>query len=165
VKRAAKSLGGAQPRVAARLELAVQYAIRPGTLPAPAILRRWARAALDRDANVTLRFVGLREGERLNARYRGGGHATNVLAFVYDETTPIEGDVVLCAPVLRQEARAQHKALSDHCAHLVVHGILHLQGYDHATEREAKTMEARETAILAALGVSDPYAESVAARR
>ena len=70
----------------------------------------------------------------------------------------VEGDIVLCAPVVREEARAQGKTLADHCAHLVVHGMLHLQGYDHDTVRAARTMEARETAILAALGVPDPYA-------
>jgi probable rRNA maturation factor len=148
-----------------RLRLAVQYGVSPDALPARSALRRWAAAALERDASVTLRFVGRREGEKLNARYRGKDYATNVLAFVYDETTPVEGDVVLCAPVLRQEAKAQRKALADHCAHLVVHGILHLQGYDHATDRSARTMETRETAILATLGVADPYAASPAARR
>jgi probable rRNA maturation factor len=142
---------------APRLSLAVQYAVAPDALPAPAALRRWARAAAERDATVTLRFVGKREGRSLNALYRGKEYATNVLAFVYDEAAPLSGDVVLCAPVLRQEARAEHKALADHCAHLVVHGMLHLQGYDHDTTRAARAMERRETAILAALGVPDPY--------
>jgi probable rRNA maturation factor len=84
---------------------------------------------------------------------------------VYDEATPVCGDVVLCVPVLRQEARAQRKPLAVHCAHLVVHGILHLQGYAHDTARAARAMEARETAILATLGLPDPYARSGAARR
>ena len=148
-----------------RLSLAVQYAVAAATLPTPATLKRWARAAVDRDASVTLRFVGRREARTLNALYRGKEYATNVLAFVYDESPSIEGDVVLCAPVLRQEARAQRKTLADHCAHLVVHGILHLQGYEHDTGRAARTMERRETAILAALGVSDPYAHCAAAPR
>jgi probable rRNA maturation factor len=104
-----------------------------------------------------LRFVGKREGQTLNALYRGKEYATNVLAFLYDASARIEGDIVLCAPVVREEARAQGKALADHCAHLVVHGMLHLQGYDHDTVRAARTMEARETAILATLGVPDPY--------
>ena len=149
----------AEPRVA----LAIQFAVARTHLPAPATLRRWAGAAAERDARVTLRFVGRREGRALNARYRGKLHATNVLAFVYDESPQIEGDVVLCAPVLREEARAQGMPLADHCAHLVVHGMLHLQGYDHDTDRAARAMEARESAILAALGVPDPYAQ--AARR
>jgi probable rRNA maturation factor len=150
---------------APRVSLAVQYAVAPGTLPAPATLRRWARATVDRDAAVTLRFVGRREGRSLNTRYRGMEHATNVLAFVYDESARIEGDVVLCAPVLRQEAKAQHKALADHCAHLLVHGMLHLQGYDHHTARAARDMEARESAILTALGVPDPHAGPAAQQR
>ncbi len=142
-----------------RVSLAVQYGVARARLPAPATVRRWAGAAIDRDARVTLRFVGRREGRALNARYRGKANPTNVLAFVYDESPRIDGDVVLCAPVLRAEARAQGKPLADHCAHLVVHGMLHLQGYDHDTDRAARAMEARETAILGALGVPDPYAK------
>ena len=152
-------------RAAPRVSLAVQYAVAPARLPKPAALRRWAGAAVDREARVTLRFVGRREGRALNARYRGGAHATNVLAFVYDESPRVEGDVVLCAPVLREEARAQGKALDDHCAHLVVHGMLHLLGYDHDTDRAARAMEARESAILIALGVPDPYARAPARAR
>jgi probable rRNA maturation factor len=144
-----------------RLALAVQYGVASATLPAPAALRRWAKAAAERGASVTVRFVGQREGRALNTIYRGKEYATNVLAFVYDASDPIEGDIVLCAPVLRAEARTQGKTLADHCAHLVVHGMLHLQGYDHDTGRAAHAMEARETAILAALGVPDPYASAV----
>jgi len=152
-------------RAAPRVSLAVQYAVAPTRLPTPAALRRWAGAAVDREVKVTLRFVGRREGRALNARYRGAADATNVLAFVYDESPRIEGDVVLCAPVLRDEARAQGKALADHCAHLVVHGMLHLQGYEHDTDRAARAMEARESAILTALGVPDPYARASARAR
>ena len=150
---------------APRVSLAVQYAVARAQLPAPATLRRWAGAAAERDAQVTLRFVGRREGRALNGRYRGKPHPTNVLAFVYDESPQIEGDVVLCAPVLREEARRQRKPLADHFAHLVVHGMLHLQGYDHDTGRAARAMEARESAILAALGVPDPYARGGARAR
>jgi len=152
-------------RARPRLALAVQYAVRHDALPPPARLSRWARAAIERDARLTLRFVGRPEGRRLNALYRGKDYATNVLAFVYDGATAIQGDVVLCAPVLRREAALQRKTLAEHCAHLVVHGILHLQGYDHDTERGAAAMEARETAILAALGIADPYAGRAPARR
>ena len=141
-----------------RLSLAVQYGVAPTKLPAPVTLRRWAKAATERDAAVTLRFVGKREGQTLNALYRGKEYATNVLAFAYDEVPRVAGDIVLCAPVLRDEARTQGKSLADHCAHLVVHGMLHLQGYDHDSVRDARAMEARETALLAQLGVSDPYA-------
>ena len=153
------------PARAPRLVLAVQYAVAAATLPEAAALRRWARAALARDARVTIRFVGAAEGRSLNAHYRGGAGPTNLLAFVYDDGEPLSGDIVLCAPVLRQEARAQAKRLADHCAHLVVHGMLHLQGYRHDTARAAHAMEARETAILAALGVADPYAPRGGAAR
>jgi probable rRNA maturation factor len=141
-----------------RLALVVQYAVSARTLPPRATLRRWARAALDGNAAVTIRFVGTREGRRLNARFRDRDYATNVLTFVYDDGLPLAGDLVLCAPVLRREAREQGKKLADHIAHLVVHGMLHLQGFDHATARTAGVMERRETAILAGLGIPDPYA-------
>jgi probable rRNA maturation factor len=147
-----------------RLSLTVQYGVRPAALPAPAALRRWARAALERDAAVTLRFTGTREARTLNAVFRGKDYATNVLTFVYDEAHALAGDIVLCAPVLRREAKEQGKAFLDHCAHLVVHGMLHLQGYDHDQPRSARAMERRETAILAALGVPDPYADPRAGR-
>ncbi len=153
--------GVANVRCRPKLRFAVQYAVSATTLPPPAAVRRWARAAVERDANVTLRFVGTREGRTLNELYRGKAHATNVLAFVYDKATPVSGDLVVCAPVLRQEARTQRKPLADHCAHLVVHGMLHLQGYDHTTERTARAMEAREVVILAALGFPDPYSPPV----
>jgi probable rRNA maturation factor len=140
---------------APRLALVVQYALSERTLPRRTTLRRWAAAALERDLAVTLRFVGATEGRALNRRYRGRDTATNVLAFVYDA---IEGgDIVLCVPVIRREAREQEKAFDVHCAHLVVHGMLHLQGYDHPGGAEAKRMETRETAILAGLSIDDPY--------
>lgn len=135
----------------------MQYAVAADTLPKPSALRRWARAALERDAAVALRFVGTRESRSLNARYRGKGQATNVLTFVYDDVLPLTGDLVLCAPILRREARAQRKPLADHCAHLVVHGMLHLQGYDHDSDRHARAMEARERALLARFDIADPY--------
>jgi probable rRNA maturation factor len=152
----------------ARLALTVQYAVAGDDLPRPAALRRWARAALTRDAGVTLRFVGETEGKALNRRYRGRDRATNVLAFVYHEgrgTHGIEADVVFCVPVLRREAGEQGKLLGAHSAHLVVHAMLHLQGYDHAEAADAARMEARETAILARLGFSDPYSTRARASR
>jgi probable rRNA maturation factor len=153
---------------AARLFLTVQHALRPAARPDPlppdSTLRRWARAALLRDARVTLRFVGEREGRALNATYRGRDYATNVLTFVYDGATTLEGDIVLCVPVLRREAGAEGRSFRHHCAHLVVHGMLHLQGYDHEQPRAARAMERRETAILAELGVPDPYTDPVTRR-
>jgi probable rRNA maturation factor len=148
-----------------RLSLTVQYAGARTGLPAAATLRRWATAAVERDVRVTLRFVGLVEGRTLNALYRGKEYATNVLTFVYDDAVPLAGDIVLCVPVLRREARAGGRTLRAHCAHLVVHGMLHLQGHDHATPREAARMEARETALLASLGYADPWGHAPVADR
>ena len=142
-----------------RLSLGVQYAVAGDDLPSRNLLRRWAAAALANDAIVTLRFVDTAEGETLNRRYRRKSGPTNVLSFAYDDRPGmVHGDVVLCLPVLRQEAAEQGKTLAAHCAHLVVHGMLHLQGYDHRRADEAAGMEAREVAILATLGVADPYA-------
>ena len=144
----------------ARLSLSIQYAVAGEDLPARGLLRRWAAAALAKqDADVTLRFVDAAEGESLNRSYRRKRGPTNVLSFVYDDRPGmVHGDVVLCLPLLRQEAADQGKTLAAHCAHLVVHGMLHLQGYDHRRANEAATMEAREVAILAVLGVANPYA-------
>lgn len=138
--------------------LSVQYATNAEGLPARALVRRWVRAALAVDAAVTVRFVDAIEGRALNAEYRGKDYATNVLTFVYDDESPRAGDVVLCAPVVRREADAQGKTLAAHYAHLVVHGMLHLQGFDHERPADAKVMEARESAILVRLGIPDPYA-------
>jgi probable rRNA maturation factor len=106
---------------------------------------------------VTLRFVGAREGRALNRTYRGRDYATNVLSFAYPEFKPLAGDIVLCAPVVAREAREQGKLLEAHYAHLVVHGMLHLQGFDHQHNREARAMEALETEIVTGLGYADPY--------
>jgi probable rRNA maturation factor len=142
-----------------RLSLCIQYAAGDEGMPTRALLRKWSAAALERDAQVTLRIVDEREGRELNRSYRGKDYATNVLSFVYDDVHgTLCGDIVLCAPVLRQEAAAGGKVLAAHCAHLVVHGMLHLQGYDHEREADAARMERREAAILARLGFRDPYA-------
>ncbi len=128
-----------------------------GTEPATASLRRYAMAAASRGAQVTLRVVGSAEAERLNARYRRRKYASNVLSFRYRQR-PLAGDVVLCHPVIAAEARAQGKTLAAHYAHLVVHGMLHLRGYDHARKREATRMEQAEVRLLRQLGFGDPYA-------
>lgn len=145
---------------ARRLDLAIQRASRAAHIPADARLRAWARAALSRDATVALRYVAEAEGRRLNREFRGKDYATNVLTFVYDEAPrgALAGDVVICAPVVAREAREQGKPVLAHHAHLLVHGLLHLQGHDHEREDEAARMERRERAILARLGFPDPYA-------
>ena len=137
--------------------LVIQRASRASHIPADARLRSWARAALRRPAAVTLRFVAEAEGRRLNREYRGRDYPTNVLTFIYDGA-PLAGDVVICAPVVAREAREQGKSSEDHYAHLVVHGLLHLQGEDHEDPGEARRMERRERSILKRLGYSDPYA-------
>ena len=135
----------------------IQRASRAAHIPPDATLRKWAAAALRRAANVTLRYVGEAEARSLNLEYRGRDYATNVLTFIY-EKKPLAGDVVICAPVVAREARSQGKSARAHHAHLLVHGLLHLQGFDHEEEREAARMEARERSILARLGFADPYA-------
>ncbi len=121
-------------------------------------LKQWAGAALQSSAQVTIRLVDSREGRRLNRDFRGKDYPTNVLTFVYDpDVTGLMGDLVLCAPVIKQEARKQHKPLFHHYAHLVIHGLLHLQGHDHMRKKEAQVMEALETTILKTLNIPDPY--------
>ena len=146
-------------RAAPALSLSVQYASNAPELPTRPQVRRWVKAAQLGAATVTVRFVDAIEGRALNAEYRGKDYATNVLTFVYDDDEPRAGDIVLCAPVVRREADAQGKTLLAHYAHLVVHGMLHLQGFDHERPADAAVMEARETAILARLSLPDPYAD------
>lgn len=135
----------------------VQYATRATPLPSAARLRRWAQAALRRSANITLRVIGTREARALNKIYRRRDYATNVLTFVYSEQCPLAGDILICAPVVKREARAQGIGATAHYAHLTVHGVLHLQGYDHVRARDATRMERLEARILKKLGYDDPY--------
>jgi probable rRNA maturation factor len=147
-----------ETRPAPRLSLTIQTDVDDADVPPRTALRRIARSALERDASVTIRFVGGREGRVLNRRYRGRDRATNVLTFVYDDGVSLAGDIVLCVPVIEKEARAQCKTVRAHYAHLVIHGMLHLQGYDHARDDDAARMEAREIALLRELGFENPYA-------
>lgn len=140
------------------LHLAVQYAVAGDELPDRGQVRRWVCAAQEKPLTVTVRFVDGREGRRLNHAFRGKDYATNVLTFVYEDA-PVMGDLVICLPVVRREAKRQGKPVKAHLAHMVVHGMLHLQGYDHETSaRDALRMEARERAILARFRIPDPYA-------
>jgi probable rRNA maturation factor len=143
--------------VSAGPALAVQRASRAAHIPADARLKRWAREALPAGARVTVRYVAEAEARRLNRQYRGKDYATNVLSFPY-AAKPLQGDVVICAPVVAREARAQGKELEAHHAHLLIHGLLHLAGHDHARAAEAAKMERLERRILARLGFGDPYA-------
>ena len=119
---------------------------------------RWIRHALESDAEITVRIVGSEEGKALNRDYRQKDDATNVLTFDYTRAPLVTADLVLCAPVIAKEAKENKKTLAAHYAHLLVHGTLHAQGYDHETSsKDAKAMEAREIAVLAGLGVKNPY--------
>ena len=145
-----------------RLNLSVQYACNQGGLPSRPQIRAWVRAALDvdekRGGQITIRFVEPEEGQSLNSDYRGKDYATNVLSFPYEVEPVVAGDLVICAAVVEREAAEQEKTLEAHYAHLIVHGILHLQGYDHEIgENEARLMEDKERTILAQLGFADPY--------
>ena len=120
---------------------------------------RWVRHALASDAEITVRIVDTEEGQQLNRAYREKDYATNVLTFDYAQEPVVLADLVLCAPVVEREAREQNKSLQEHYAHLLVHGTLHAQGWEHETsEQDAQEMEAYETEILRGLGFADPYA-------
>jgi probable rRNA maturation factor len=136
----------------------VQYACKDARLPARPQLRRWVRAAQEGDLQATVRFVDADEGRALNRGYRGKDYATNVLSFVYASEPVVSGDLVICLPVVLREAAEQGKPFLAHLAHLVVHGMLHLQGYDHETSKsDAVRMEAREREVLARFDIPDPY--------
>ena len=147
-------------RVGAKLELTLQIAASSTGLPSTERFRRWTRASLLENADVTLRLVDRAEGRALNRAYRRRDYATNVLTFAYPDQQPLAGDIVLCLPVIKEEARRQGKTLGAHLAHLTVHGVLHLQGFDHETEDDAELMEGIETEIVSKLGYPDPYVES-----
>lgn len=142
---------------APQLDLNLQFAVKKAARPRKADLRRWVKAALLGDAIVALRIVDEAEGRSLNRDYRGKDYATNVLTFAYGGE-PLSGDIVICAPVVAREAAEQGITLEAHYAHLTLHGMLHLQGYDHETDAEAVTMESVESFIMHRLGYSDPYA-------
>ena len=140
-----------------RLSLAVQRASRAAHIPTDRQLRAWARRALPRGGEVTVRYVAEAESRRLNRVFRGRDRPTNVLSFPYG-LSPLAGDIVICAPVVAREAREQGKSVEAHHAHLLVHGLLHLEGHDHERGAQAARMERRERRILAELGYPDPYA-------
>lgn len=151
-----------------RLDVTINYAVPRTGIPAAMSFRKWVAAALAnriREADLAIRIVGTKEGRALNRHYRGKDYATNVLSFPAElpeglpknVKMPLLGDLVLCAPVVAREAKEQKKPLAAHYAHLTVHGVLHLLGWDHDDEREAECMEQLEREILATMGIADPY--------
>lgn len=149
-----------------KLSLTVQYPDpRLETVATRAKVRRWVQAALLGPAEINVRFVDAAEGQVLNRDYRKRDYATNVLTFAYNEEEelapedPVQADIILCTDVLQREADEQKKTVEEHTAHLVVHGVLHAQGYDHEHEEEAGEMEGLERDILEALGFPNPYDE------
>jgi probable rRNA maturation factor len=150
----------------AQLKLTLQFPAAkafPGhkTVLSRANVARWIKAALFADGELTVRLVDAEEGRALNRAYRGKDYSTNVLTFAYAESEddPVSGDLVLCCPVIEREAAEQGKSIEAHYAHMIVHGTLHAQGYDHETDDEAQEMEALETDILGRLGFADPYGD------
>ncbi|WP_018604745.1 rRNA maturation RNase YbeY [Uliginosibacterium gangwonense] len=141
-----------------RLDLSVRYTFKADKQPTRAQIRQWVRAVEPGAAQVAICFVDTAEGRELNANYRHKDYATNVLSFPYETEPVLMGDLVLCWPVVEREALDQGKSLETHTAHLIIHGMLHLQGWDHETDEEAEQMEAEEREIMAALGLPDPYA-------
>ncbi|MEE8530227.1 MAG: rRNA maturation RNase YbeY [Nitrosomonadaceae bacterium] len=148
-------------RTKIKLKLTVQYANDITShfkgIPTRLQFRKWFKAGLTQDAEIVLRIVGEIEGRRYNRDFRGRDYATNVLTFVYGITLPLSGDIVLCASVVEKEADQQHKDLQAHYALLAVHSVLHLQGYEHESHKNAVTMERLETKIITRLGFDDPY--------
>ena len=146
-----------------RLNLSLQYACNREGLPLRAEFVRWARAALAGGGEITIRLVEPDEGRSLNNEYRGKDYATNVLSFPYEKAPAVLGDLVICPAVVAREATEQNKPLAAHYAHLTVHGMLHLQDWDHENEADARAMEDKEREILAALGYPDPYSGDLTA--
>ncbi|HRF84195.1 MAG: rRNA maturation RNase YbeY [Xanthomonadales bacterium] len=147
------------------LDVSVSYAAPRAGVPASASFRKWVAAALKgriREADLAIRIVDEREGCALNRHYRGKDYATNVLSFPAElpegVKLPLLGDLVLCAPVVAREAAEQGKPVAAHYAHLTVHGVLHLLGWDHEDDKDAEAMEQLEREVLAELGLPDPYA-------
>jgi probable rRNA maturation factor len=148
------------------MTLELQVATTVPELPPEADFRRWAEAALEDEPrrDLVIRIVDEEESRELNCRYRGKDRPTNVLSFPFEAPPGVEsdhlGDLVICAPVVAREAAEQGKPLEHHWAHMVVHGVLHLRGYDHLQPEEAEAMEARERRVLARFGIPDPYQEA-----
>ena len=140
-----------------KIQLSVQIASELANIPTKAQFKKWAKNTIRVDTEVAIRLVDEDEGRALNSTYRGKDYATNVLTFPLTETPHLMGDIIICAPVVVAEAAAQKKSIEAHFAHLTVHGVLHLHGYDHETEPQAELMESLEITILQKLGYANPY--------
>lgn len=148
------------------VKLVLQNMCQADDVPSESAITKWANRALQRtdDVELCVRIVDADEIQQLNTDYRGKDKPTNILSFAFDMTDveldlPILGDLVICADIIRDEAAAQHKKLSAHWAHMITHGVLHLQGFDHQTDADAKIMEQKEIEILAEFGYDNPYEE------
>lgn len=139
------------------LEFSLQNTSLLADLPSASQFKKWVRATLRVPTELTIRIVDAEEGRMLNHTYRGKDYATNVLTFPLTEEPHLMGDIVICAPVVLDEARQQGKTAEAHFAHMTVHGVLHLHGYDHEIDEQANLMEAIEVTVLAKLGYANPY--------
>ena len=139
------------------IQLTLQVASDTSNIPNKTQFRKWAKAALRVDTEVTIRIVDEAEGRALNLAYRGKDYATNVLTFPLTEEPHLMGDIIICAPVVAAEANTQQKSIEAHYAHLTVHGVLHLHGYDHEIDEQAALMESIEVTTLINLGYPNPY--------
>ena len=140
-----------------KLNLSVQVATESTNLPTKKEFRNWISQGIFEDIDLTLRLVDEPEGRELNKTFRGKNYATNILTFPYPEMTPLAGDVVICVPIARSEANKQKKTLASHFAHLSIHGVLHLQGYDHELADDEELMENLEVSILESLKIANPF--------
>ena len=147
----------------AKLAIDIQYASPAieatlSTVASSALMKKWLKASINSGGLITLRFVNATEGKKLNLAFRKKNYATNVLTFPYEQDKHhVVADIIFCLPILQKEAKEQGKSLKAHLAHLIVHGCLHAQGYDHEVDKETKKMEALEISLLKKLGFSNPY--------
>ena len=145
----------------AEVYLSTQQMSKFPQLPAKKTMERWMKRAVERDTEVTVRFVDEEEGRMLNSTYRHKDYATNVLTFDYTQEPTVTADIVICVPVLERQAIEQNKEFRAHLAHLLIHAVLHAHGYDHLNEEEAEEMEARETEIMLSLKFPNPYSDRI----
>ena len=140
-----------------KTSIEIQFGIKDKSLPTKKEIKKWVLAAATQDIKVTVRIIGESEGKKLNYFFRGKKKATNVLSFPYNYCSPLQGDIAICLPVVKREALRQGRTTRSHLAHMVIHGILHLHGFTHDDNEDAKLMEDREKILLNRLGFENPY--------